>query len=300
MKIVIFGAGAIGSLLGALLSKHHHVFLIGRKSHINIIQSKGLHIIGKTIFHEKIPASYSIEDVSFNVDFLILAVKSFDTLEAIKQAQKCISKNTIILTFQNGLDNLEKIQSVVPKLQILAGVTTHGSVFVEPGIIYHSGIGRTAIGELDGSTTNRLKFIVEMFNEAGILTYISTDIYKDIWRKVIINSSINPLTAIFRCKNGYLLENPVLSHLVFNLCHESTQVANSIKNQFLTKDTYNQTIQVITETSENYSSMFQSVERESRTEIDSINGKIVTYGKNNNISVLLNEAICFIIKNLYE
>jgi len=230
MNIVILGAGAIGSLFGALLSKHHNVLLLGRKPHVSTIQSNGLRIQGKTMFHEKISATDTVKDVSFDVDLLLLTVKSYDTInllltvksydtiKAIKQAKPLISKNTVVLTFQNGLDNIEKLQSVISKNQILAGVTTHGAVFKSPGVIHHTGIGRTIIGELDGTEIKRLKNIVELFDEANIQVKISHDILKDIWQKAIINSSINPLTAIFQCKNGYLMENPVLFHLVSCLC----------------------------------------------------------------------------------
>ena len=300
MNIVILGAGAIGSLFGALLSKHHNVLLLGRKPHVSTIQSNGLHIQGKTVFHEKISATDTVKNVSFDVDLLLLTVKSYDTIKAIKQAKPIISKNTIVLTFQNGLDNIEKLQSVISKNQILAGITTHGAVFKSPGVVHHTGIGRTIIGELDGAETKRLKNIVELFDEANIPVKISYDILKDIWQKAIINSSINPLTAIFQCKNGYLMENPILFHLVSYLCEESTNVAKSMGYAFTTKYLFEQTIQVINETFNNNSSMLQSVERKSQTEIDSINGKIVTFGRKNNISVLLNEAVCFIIKQLYS
>ncbi|MFH1013752.1 MAG: 2-dehydropantoate 2-reductase N-terminal domain-containing protein, partial [Thermoplasmatota archaeon] len=107
MNIVIVGAGAIGSLFGALLSKHNTVLLIGRKSHVDKIRSTGLQINGKTMFHGRIPTGYTVEDIHFDPDVLILSVKSFDTLDAMKKVQSCISKNTVILTFQNGLDNIE-------------------------------------------------------------------------------------------------------------------------------------------------------------------------------------------------
>ena len=300
MNIVILGAGAIGSLFGALLSKHHNVLLLGKKPHVSAIQSNGLRIQGKTMFHEKISATDTVNDVSFDVDLLLLTVKSYDTIKAIKQAKPIISKNTIVLTFQNGLDNIEKLQSVISKNQILAGITTHGAVFKSPGVVYHTGIGRTIIGELDGAETKRLKNIVELFDEVNIPVKISHDIFKDIWQKAIINSSINPLTAIFQCKNGYLMENPVLFHLVSCLCEESTNVAKSMGYTFTTKYLFEQTIQVINETFNNNSSMLQSVERKSQTEIDSINGKIVIFGRKNKISVLLNESVCFIIKQLYQ
>ena len=163
MNIVIFGAGAIGSLIGAKLSKNNYVILHGRKSHIDKIKKDGLKIIGKTI----------------------------------------------ILTIQNGLDNIEIIKKWVNASQIMIGVTTEGSLFVKPGYIKHTGTGITKIGVLDGHHSNIIKQIVNLFNESKINTILSENILKEIWIKAIINSCVNPLTTIFRCKNGYLLRNPI-------------------------------------------------------------------------------------------
>lgn len=300
MRIVIFGAGAIGSLLGALLSKQHDVVLIGRQPHVDTIRSKGLTVQGHTRFQGQITAKNSLDDVAKDVDLLLLTVKSYDTLAAMKQARSILSDQTIVLTFQNGLNNIEKIQSVVPKQQILAGVTTHGVVFHEPGVIHHTGVGRTLIGEFDGSETKRLKEIQQMFNDVGFPVELSKNIIEDIWVKAIINSSINPLTAIFKCKNGYLKENPVLFHLMSSICEESVAVAASVGYHFSKTEMVKKTMQVILETSDNFSSMLQSVKRGSRTEIDSINEIIVTLGEKNNVPVILNESLSFIIKKLYS
>lgn len=300
MRVVIFGAGAIGSLFGAFLSKQHDVILIGRKEHVEMINSNGLRIYGKTIFHKKLSAVRSVDEVKGEVDLLLLTVKSFDTYDAIRQTRSIISKDTLILTFQNGLNNIDIIQSFISKDQILAGITTHGVVFSAPGIIHHTGIGRTIIGELDGSVSSRLNDVVKGFNDVGISISISDDIMQDIWRKGIVNSSINPLTAIFKCNNGYILDNPVLYHLLSCLCDESVKAARSAGYDLSKEEMINQTIQVINETRDNRSSMLQSVEKGSKTEIDSINGIIVTIGKKNNLSVILNESVCFIIKQLYS
>ena len=113
MNIVIFGAGAIGSLFGALLSKNNNVILYGRKSHIEIINKIGLKIYGKTIFHKKIISYSNIKDIKINIDLLILTVKSFDTDKALMDIIKIIDNETLFLTIQNGLDNIDKIKRKV-------------------------------------------------------------------------------------------------------------------------------------------------------------------------------------------
>jgi 2-dehydropantoate 2-reductase len=298
MNIVILGAGAIGSLFGGLLSKKNNVSLIGRKLHVQAVKKNGLKIIGKTQLNVRISAEDSISKIGFSPDLLILTVKSYDIENAVNEAKLMIDNNTIVLSLQNGLDNVNKISKIVSREKIIAGVTTHGAFFSKSGLIKHTGSGETSLGELDGKKTERIKHIADLFNEAGIETTISTNIVREIWIKAIVNSSINPLTTFFQCKNGYLLENPILENLVERICKESTDVANNEGIHLSHKDMIKKTKKVIRNTSENYSSMFQSFKKGGKTEINSINGKIVDLGKRNGVKTPINETLVRSIKSI--
>jgi len=300
MNIVILGAGAIGSLFGGLLSKKNNVLLIGRKIHVKAIKENGLKITGKTQLNVRISAEDSISKIGFSPDLLILTVKSYDTENAIKEAKTIIGDNTVVLALQNGLDNIEKICKIIDKKNVVAGVTTHGVISSKPGIIKHTGIGETFLGELNGKKTERIVSIVECFNRVGIETIVSQDIMKEIWYKTIINSSINSLTAIFQCKNGYLLKNQILEKLVEKICKESTNIASVDGINISYKNALEKTKQVIRNTSENQSSMFQSIKKGGRTEIESINGKLVEIGKKYHIETLLNETLIYSIESLIK
>ncbi len=300
MNIVVLGAGAIGSLFGALLSKKNNVILIGRTSHVNAIRKNGLSIDGKTQLNVNVSAVDSVDTVPFSVDLLIVTVKSYDAKLAIDQAKQIIHDKTVVLSLQNGLDNIKAIEHVVERRQIIAGVTTHGAFFSKPGCIKHTGVGKTVLGELDGESSERIKNIKNIFNLAEIGTVVSKNIVKEIWIKAVINSCINPLTAFFGCRNGYLLENPILEKNVENVCEESTSVANAYGVKLSYQDMVNKTKEVIRETSENYSSMLQSVRKGKKTEIDSINGALVNIGRTYSIDVPLNEILVFLIKTFSE
>jgi 2-dehydropantoate 2-reductase len=295
MNILIFGSGAIGSLFGALLSDNSNVILYGRRDHIEAIKKKGLKIKGKTIFNKKINAFYNTKNIERDIDLIILTVKSYDTNRSIKIIENIINKKTIIITLQNGLDNTEKINKQFKNNKIIAGITTHGSIFDKPGKIIHTGIGETVLGEIDGNISKILKRIVKLFNESGIKTKYSNNIKKEIWIKTIINSSINPLTTIFNCKNGYLYENPILHNIVKKICAESSEVANTEGLNLKSEDMINITNKVINSTYENYSSMLQSYNKNKKTEINSINGKIIEIGKKNNIDTTINKILIFLI-----
>ena len=295
MNIVIFGAGAIGSLFGYFFSKENNVALIGRKNHIDAINQNGLIIKGKTKKNVKISAFETIDEVPFIPDLLILTVKSYDTENAIKQTVDLIDENTFVMSLQNGLGNVEKIQKYVDIKRILACITTHGVVFCKPGVIKHTGVGKTVIGSLENKSTTVIENIAKMLNKSGVKTTTSKDVLKDIWVKAIINSSINPITAIFRCKNGYLLENPVLEKILEKICSESTDIANADGIDVSYDNMIEKTKEVIQDTSENHSSMLQSFKQVKRTEIDEINGKIVEISKKYNIESPLNKILLDLI-----
>lgn len=298
MNIIVFGAGAIGSLFGTLLSKKNNVLLIGRKSHIKAIRKNGLTIEGKTQLNVKILAEDSVDNILLSPDLLILTVKSYDTALAIKQAKSIINENTVVLSLQNGLDNIDKIKKIIDRKQIIAGTTTHGAFFSESGIVKHTGKGQTILGELDGQETERIKHIANLFSKAGIETKISKEIVKEMWIKAIVNSSINPLTTFFKCKNGYLIENPILEKIVEMVCKESTSIANVDQVNLSYEEMVKKTKKVIINTSENHSSMLQSVEKGKKTEIDSINRKLVDIGKMHGIDISLNEILINLIQSL--
>jgi len=298
MKIVIMGAGAIGSLYGALLSQNNDIFLIGRDPHISTIKKHGLKIDGKTKLKLKLNAETSINNVYKPIDLLILTVKSYDTKKAIAQAKPLIDKRTIVLSLQNGLDNIDKIKEVVNPGNIVLGVTTNGALFLEPGAIEHTGKGTTIIGELSGKKTNRINDMANIFNRSKIETSISDNILRDIWIKAIINSSINPLTAFFKCKNGYLLENPILENLTEKICLESTNIAKSKGYNLSYKNMITKTKDVIRNTSNNYSSMLQSHIQGKKSEIEEINGELIDTGNKNNVDTSLNEMLVLSLASL--
>jgi len=149
---------------------------------------------------------------------------------------------------------------------------------------------------LNGRKTKRITSIVDAFNKAGIGTIASKDIVREIWIKAIVNSSINPLTTFSSCKNGYLLENPILEKVVEKVCRESTNIANAYGINLSYENMIKKTKEVIRNTSDNFSSMLQSFKKGKKTEIDSINGKLADVGKKQDIDTTMNEILTYIVK----
>ncbi len=290
MRFIIFGAGALGSLFGALLSTRHHVLLIGRKRHIKAIEKNGLKIEGKTkgIFYPETKWDGK------KYDLVILTTKSYDTKKAVKQIMKKFGRIPI-LSLQNGLRNEEIIAEMLGEKYAIGGITSHGATFLQPGIIFHAGEGDTIIGELNGKITKRIKEIAEAFNECGIKTIISKEIKKEIWKKAIINSAINGLTSILKCKNGDILKNRYAKELLKKICIEGIEVARA-EGIEMGEEIIKKTVEVAEKTSDNISSMLQDLLKGKKTEVDEINGEIARIAKKHEINAPLNEFITYIIK----
>ena len=298
LTILILGAGAIGSLFGALLSTKHKVMVLCRTPHATAINKKGLIIQGLTKNTYILDATDTITNLPSNPDLVIITVKAYDTQHLIQTTKPTLKSAKHILTLQNGLGNIEALSSIIPTNRILAGITTHGAIYTKPGNIKHTGIGRTIIGPLVSISLDIAHQLANEFTAAGLSTTLSPDIQKEIWKKAVINSAINPLTAIFHCKNGYLLENPILETILDRITTESTTIANTQHYQLSADEMINQTKQVIYETVDNYSSMLQSIKLQQPTEIDYINGTLQTVGQNHNIATPLNTIITKMIHSL--
>ncbi|MCG8484807.1 MAG: 2-dehydropantoate 2-reductase [Clostridia bacterium] len=299
MKIAVLGAGAMGSLYGGLLAEPgNEVWLIDVwKEHVDAINQEGLYIDGlgggKTI--KNIKASTNTDNIGI-VDCALIFVKSIYTDAAVSQNKAIIGENTIILTLQNGLGNIEKINQVVDEKNIIAGTTAHGSTMIAPGKIKHAGQGKTIIGELDGKETDRITKLKKSFNDAQLDTVISNNVIGLIWDKLLVNVGINALTAITGLKNGRLVQSEETEWILEEAVKEAEAIAKAKGVKLGFDDPVDHTKKVCEATAANRSSMLQDVERKRETEIDMINGAIVSEGKKVNIATPVNQVLTNLIK----
>ena len=292
MKIVVMGAGAIGSLFGGLLAlRGEDVLLVGRRSHVDAINSRGLKISGMTDAIVHVRASTHPEEG----DLILFTVKSYDTEKAASSL--IINDDTIVLSLQNGLGNEEKIAEVVGREHVIGGVTSYGALFLEPGHVSHTGIGETVIGELDGSITERVSRLSDLLNKAGIRTSVTDSIKRKIWEKLVVNAGINAITAITGVNNGKLLEIPQLRELMRYASLEAVEVGRK-QGIDLGYDLIDRVEEVARRTAENRSSMLQDISRGKKTEIDAINGMIVRLGEEVGVDTPVNRILTLLVRGI--
>ena len=298
MKIAIIGSGAMGSLYGGILAENgHEVYFIDVfKEHVDAINSKGLCIVkdGEERYIKNAKAVVESSSIGI-VDLAIVFVKSTITDIAVEGNKSILGKDTIVLTLQNGLGNIEKINKAVDISQIIVGTSANGASFMEPGKIKHSGHGGTVLGEISGEKTERIKEIHRIMDleELGNAK-ISENVMSLIWEKLIVNCGINPLTALTNLRNGELLENKESEEILENIVDEAIIVARK-SNIKLSFDNANYCKEVCRATSENTSSMLSDVLNNRKTEIMNINGAIVRIGEELGIDTPYNKTFTNLI-----
>lgn len=291
MKITVFGAGAIGGLIGAHLAQGHEVTLICREKHAAAINQKGLRITGLSDIHVRPKAASSIEGLE-QPDILFLTVKARDTEQAIEDAKPLMGPETKIVSLQNGLGNLEAIARVLPDADIIGGVTSHGAILREPGIIEHTGRSYTLVGGPGAGE------IAELLTLAGIETRVSDNIQAEIWYKAIVNSVINPIGTLMQERNGLLVRDERFRALARQIVSEGVDVAGARGINLDFETAWKKVIRVATETSENICSMRKDVEAGRRTEIMHMNGAIARYAEEAGIPAPANALMAVLVKAL--
>lgn len=307
MKLAVIGAGAMGCLFAAFLSKVINsnkqsedklCILTKNKDTAEKINRQGITVEESSgNWQAQVRATSEIKEIG-DMDLVIICVKSYDTKEVIKQCKPIIADNTMVLTLQNGIGNIEIISEIVGPSKVIAGSTNQGATLLGPGHIRHAGRGETVIGRVDGKIPVEMRYIREIFNKAGFETRISRDINGLLWSKLIINAGINALTAITRLNNGKLVEFEGTRRILQEAVSEATRVAKRKRIKLIYDDTLSKAEAVCEATAGNVSSMLQDVLKKKRTEIDFINGVIVRQAQGMGIPVPVNSILVDLVKTI--
>jgi 2-dehydropantoate 2-reductase len=285
-KIFILGAGAIGSVYGALLSRKNEVTLIGNKAHVKTINSQGLSIVGDINETFRLKADTKIHDIP-NKTLVILTIKAYDTARALEGIRSLLKNDTVILILQNGFGNEGVVRDVVgSKYRILRGVTTMAAELSNLGEVKYWK-GETIIGQ-----DRVAREIVKMFKACKLETRFSDGIDSDVWIKLVVNCVVNPLTAILRVTDGAIVVDS-LKAVRHEIVKECAKVAEA-EGITLPADLMQRIDEQVAHYT-NFSSMYQDIVKGKKTEIDFLNGKIVELGAKHHIPTPVNTTlVCFI------
>ncbi len=297
MRIVVVGAGAIGSLFGGRLADQHEVVLIGRTPHVDAIGAQGLRLTGHTERRVKLQASTTCQNLQ-TADVVLITTKAHDTAGALSTARPVIGPATFVVSLQNGLGNVETIEDQVGAERTIGASTSHGCIFQGPGHVEHTGLGDTVLGPLEPPDLPAHHELAEAFNQAGLETEVVPDIREQLWAKAAVNAAINPLTAITGLPNGALLDLPELTRLMADVAGEVETVARARGIDVGEGTWVEKAAEVADRTSANRSSMLQDVQNGKRTEIDAICGQIATFAEEAGVDAAQNRALHALVKGI--
>ncbi|WP_319409472.1 2-dehydropantoate 2-reductase [uncultured Desulfosarcina sp.] len=299
MKIAMIGAGAMGSLFGALLTEAgESVTLLDiRKDHVDAINANGLSIehgdrrrtVRMTATTD--PARIGMVDLSF------VFVKTTHTIDVARTAATLSGSAGRVLTLQNGMGNGDVLTERIEPSRIIAGTTSHGATFLRPGAVRHAGMGETVIGPWSESGIHGAEETAARFNRAGITTRTVADIRTILWAKLFVNVGINAITALTRINNGQLLDLEQTRRISREAVEEAMAVAHAM-GITIHEDPVEKMFQAATATAPNRSSMGQDVDYQRLTEIHAINGFIVRMAQQAGVSVPVNRTLTALIETL--
>jgi len=290
MRIIVLGAGAIGSTYGARLSKHHDVTLIGGASHVAAIQRDGLVMEGQTTGTFRLPAFTSVPAIEPGT-LILLTAKVNNNVACVKPIVRLLPANTTIVCVQNGLYSEDLVKDLVgDRAAVLRAITQVGGVLVRPGVVDNTVAGYTLLESHEQSPK-----IAALLTEAGLDGRIVPDIKKEMWRKAIFNCVINPTTTLIGSEVGGIVDAQ-LNGLKQQIIDECLAVAKADGVTF--DEDFVALIDRVFAGARTIASMRQDLMKGRKTEIDHMNGAVVDLGQKFGIACPVNAALTTMIRYL--
>ena len=301
MKIAIIGAGAIGGYIGVKFAQAGETvaFLELEGSHLKRIQERGLILQepgGSELCLRSSKSTSRPSELGLQ-DLVVLATKAHQIQQALPSLQPLLSEHTNILTVQNGIPwwyfqrhggELEGtvIETVDPgglifhaidPARILACVAYPAVERIEPGTIRVIEGIRFPVGELDGSSSQRVEQVAKLFNKSGLKSYVLEDIRSEIWLKAWGNLCFNPISALTGATMVDICKNPQTRKLSYEMMREAQEIAGKLGIQF--RKTIEDRIAGAAAVGKHKTSMLQDLEAGRELEVDALVGSVSELGK---------------------
>jgi len=286
------GAGGVGGYFGGLLARAgEDVVFIVRGEHRQAIVRNGLQIrSSKGDFLVKAATTDNPSEIG-PVDLVLFCVKGYDTIEAAEKIKPIISRETTVISLQNGVEKEEILGRILGADYVMGGLCALSAYIETPGIINHVGVERLAFGEMDGSESDRGKRILEVFSNAGMNASLSENIIAEEWEKFAFICAVGGLCCVTRLPIGPVLQFEETKQLYISTMTEIIEIARR-KEVSLDDDV----LQKIMSFSQGLDpdirpSMYRDLINEKRIEIETLNGAVVRLGRLSHVPTPTNDFI---------
>jgi len=296
MRIVVMGAGALGGLVGALLTEAGEdvVLVEVNRARARLLGESGLLVaeVGKE--ERRVPVRVATSAAGLDpADLVFVAVKSYQTESAVRAALPVIGPDTFVLSMQNGIGNTDTMVRLIGAERVLCGITYHSIQHVGPNRLrYRPGIKPIQIAPETGRITAAVEAIGPVFRRAGLDTDVVENVDHVIWQKLLHNAVVNPVSALTGLTCQELLEDDHMQGFMRELCLEIVAVMKARGVPIVDEeDPYLPVIESQRALGKNRPSMWQDLARGNCTEIDAINGAIVAEAKRLGLDAPHNRAL---------
>lgn len=237
MRIAVVGSGGVGGYFGGrLAAAGADVTFLARGAHLDALRTRGLRILSP-FGDVGLPATQATDNPSSigPVDVVFFTVKLYDTEAAARLLPPLIGPDTVVVSFQNGVDAVAALTRAVGREHTAGGTAFVSAVIAEPGVIRHLANDRLTFGELDGTRSPRLQRLFDACGAAGFQVRLSENIEVDIWSKFVWLATFSGVTTVTRLPIGPIREDPDLMAMCQAAGMEAMAVAHAKKVQLPTK-----------------------------------------------------------------
>lgn len=301
MRIDVLGAGAMGCLFGALLSRANEVRLVDpNRAKLEKLKQAGVTVLEPdgTSF-TAFPGLRTPEEAHTPPELLLIFVKSAAEKAALDAVRPSLGADTVLLTLQNGMGHEKAMGEIAPPERILLGATQHNASLQSVGVVRHGAAGYTQLGPLAGKG-EKAAAVAAAFTAAGIETAASPDVRAVIWRKLFMNASASALTGVFRCPLGEVADNPHIWTLCQKLIGEAVAVARADGYAFDEGEIVSEIHGHLLRSRGGITSVYADLEAGRKTEVDAITGAVAALGRQLGVPVPVSETVAEIIRAMEE
>ena len=286
MKVLVVGAGAVGSYYGGRLALGgHEVTFVGRRRHIEAIQNHGLTIDSKLTGKHNVRINAIEELIAVKPpDLVLLTVKSYDTEATARSLREVVAPQTVVLCLQNGIDNHEIAGAVLGASRVHPTVVYVGVRIPEAGVVEHVTRGEIILPE-------NLSQLSPVFQDAGIPAKTTDNILGMVWNKLLLNASCNALGMLSGASFGELAASAEARVVILGAVDEIVRVAEAKGIRIPGENFGAQILKTAEGLGPGLSSMLQDVRAGKRIEIDALNGSVVRLGQQFGIPTPYNSTL---------
>lgn len=276
VNIGVIGGGSIGLLISSYFSLKHTVTVyVRRELQKNKLNNEGIvRPDSRKVYHVK---SLLINQMS-EEDCYIVCVKQAHIPAILKELSK-VNLSTPVIFLQNGMGHVDLIAAV--KQPILLGVVEHGALKQDDHTVAHTGKGNIKIAAFSTSEILLNKLVMEL-HQTAFPVYMVSEWYRLLVEKLIINATINPITALFHMKNGEIIHNQYINTLAKKLCEEAALIL-----ELDAAEQWGRIQEVAKNTEGNTSSMLMDISQGRQTELEAITGYLIKRNRRNKIPYTL-------------